>query len=437
VAEFTRVQLTIKATPPNTARAGFALPADHVHRSTSLDPDFAANAPLVLMRNAQPDMALVVTCAPANLPIRWAAVRNPADHASLGAAGALPTVTEIPATPTTATLAADNRGSFRIRAFIDCNGNNSYNDREPSIPLNLVLANVTVVNDNSAAFNSHLVSQLAGPVVNVRNGTWPGSWAASKAAGGAGMTMELVADVAGGGADGRLGLDCVFGGLINMLTGPNITTVYRDSTVAPPVNYAVQNIYATNLAAATSSYGGTPMFLPTDPAPSIFATPFLDTGRNPGGVGGETAVMGRSGGWDPAPTNRPVGQRRTLRCIDSPGRGFLMQHPTHPAAQLLSIHYEQVFQANFCFWTNFTKSRAATGDPADRVYSVVRTMVWEVHGDWTINFVGGVPTLVNTTPHTIAVSGGTTINPLGRAQDNGVEVRPPSGITMGIGWTTS
>jgi hypothetical protein len=436
VVEFTRVDANIKATPPNTVRAGFPGPADHHFQSATIDPDFAANAPLVLMRNAQPDITLEVTAAPANLPIRWVAVRNAADHASLGGAGALPTVTPDGAHPTKATLAADSRGSFRIRAYIDCNGNNRYNDGEPSIPMNLVLADVSVVNDNSAAFTGHLAAQVTPATVNVRNGTWPASWAAAVGPGGAGMTMELVCDVTGGGADGRLGLDRVLGGLCNMLTGPNINLVYRDATGPAPVDFHIQNIYATNLPAATSAYGGTPMFLPADPAPVLFAVPFLDTGRNPGGIGGETATMSKSGPWDPAPVNRPVGQRWTLRCIDSPGRSFLLQHPTHPAARLFRIHYEQRFRANFCFWTNVGRSRGATGDPADRVYSVVRTMAWTVRGDWNVNVVGGAPVLANTTPHTVAISGPATINPIGRAQDHGVEIRPPSGITMGIGWVT-
>ena len=44
------------------------------------------------------------------------------------------------------------------------------------------------------------------------------------------MTMELVADVVGGGANGRLGLEKVFGGLVNMLTGNAISLVYTDTT---------------------------------------------------------------------------------------------------------------------------------------------------------------------------------------------------------------
>jgi hypothetical protein len=436
VAELTKIKATIKATPPNTVRQGVALPAAHDYESTALDPDFAANPPLVLMRNAQPDIALVATATPANLPIRWAAVRNPLDDGSLGTAVDLPTVTP-DNNPLKATLSADNQGSFRVRAYIDCNGNNAYNEGEPSVPLNLVLAAVTFVADNSAALNNNLVAQGVNGGALVKNGTWPNSWVLATGANGAGMTMELVANVTGGGADGRLGLEKVFGGLINMLVDDRIQVVYRDSTGQVAQDYTVKNVYVSNGNQASALYGNTSMFLPTDPLPIEYAFPHLDTGRDPGGVGGETAVMGRSGVWDPVPANQQVGKQYTLRCIDSPGRGFYRVHPTHPQALLFQIHYEQRFKANFCFWTNVTQGRAATGDPADRVYSVVRTMTWSVDGDWDVDSTQAVPVLTNTVAHVLAVQNPTTIAPIGRAQDHAVEVRPPSGITTGIAWETT
>jgi hypothetical protein len=246
-----------------------------------------------------------------------------------------------------------------------------------------------------------------------------------------------VADVTGGGDDGRLGLDKVFGGLVNMLRGNDIRLTYRDSSGIAPQDYTISNRYVLNRGSATGSYNGTGMFKPMDPAPTLMVFPVLDTGRSPGGEGGETAVMGRSGVWDPAPSNRPVGKRYTLRCIDSPGRGFLRVHPDHPSALLAQIHYVQQFQANFCFWTNITKNRGQTGDPSDRVYSVVRTMGWDVTADWDVNSTAATPVLTVTNPHVINVTGPATINPIGRAQDHGIEVRPPSGITSAIAWQTT
>ncbi len=440
VVEFTKIKVTIKSTPANTPRAGHAAPVNHTHEVTKYEEDFTDAGTLVLIRNAQPDIALEVTTKPdrpVDLPISWRAVRNKDDHASLGEAKKFPTVTPDAVDKRKAVLDANEKGSFHVRAYIDCNGVEGYSPLEPSFPLNLILANATVVRDNSAGIKANLRAAGVAGAVNVTNGTWPGTWAAATGAGGAGMTMELVADVTGGGKDGRLGLDKVFGGLVNMLRGNDIQLTYRDATGLAPVDYVIRNRYVRNKAAATGNYGGSKMFKPGDPAPNLLVFPVLDTGRSPGGLGGETAVMGRSGVWDPAPPNRPVGRQYKLRCIDSPGRGFLRAHPDHPSALLFQIHYVQQFRANFCFWTNVTVSRTQTGDPADRVYSALRTMNWDVTADWNVNSAAAVPVLTVTNPHVINVTGPATINPIGRAQDHGVEVRPPSGITDAIAWETT
>ena len=445
VVEFTKIKATIKSTPANTVRAGYPAPDDHTYENTKYTEDFSdgKNEPLVLIRNAQPDIALELTALPdlpVDLDIQWKAVRNKDDKSSIGGKTDLPTVTRDGANKRKATLDTNARGSFRIRPYIDCNGVDEYSPKEPSIPLNLVLADVVFVADNSAGLNGNLTSAV-GATVSVRNGTWPDTWAACIAAGGAGMTMELVADVIGGGADGRLGLKKVFGGLVNMLTDNQITLTYTEPPAAgpappPPATYTVRNRYVLNRDVATGDYGGTPMFKPTDTAPNVMTFPVLDTGRDSGGLGGESATMSRSGMWDKQ-ANRPVGIRYTLRCIDSPGRGFLLAHSDHPTAQLTNIHYVQAFRANFCFWTNISKSRGTTGDPCDRVYSAARTMDWEAHGDWTVAWGGGGAALVNTNPHVIAISNPNTVSPIGRAQDNGVECRPPSGITTAIAWVTT
>ncbi len=431
---FTEIKTTIKPTPANTARAGIAAPLNHEYKSTSISEDFVTNTPLVLMRNAQPDIRLEVACAPAGLPVLWQAIRNPKDHAKLGAVGSVPTVAQDAVDVKKANLDANEKGSFRIRAFIDCNGTNSYQDKEPSIPLNLVLADATVVTDNSVANPGTLSATIAGGGVSIRNGAWPAGAGALTAAhlAAAGMAMELVADVTGGGADGRLGLDRVFSGLVNDLTNVDIRAEYRDTTVAPPTNHNLINLYVSNTAAATAAMGTTPAFQLGDPAPAPYAWPLLDTGRAGAGTGGETATMTRRGPH--TAVNRPVGQRWTMRCIDSPGRGFPTTHIVNGSAGLRTIHYLQQFAANFCFWTNVSVSRAATGHPADRLYSVLQIVAWEIVGDWNVDFAAAPPTLTATTAHNVRVTGRTTVTPIDRAQDHGVEVRPPSGIGAAIAW---
>jgi hypothetical protein len=434
VASFTRIDATIQPTPAHTPGRS-PVPAVHTYQVNSLDPDFAVNLPLVLMRNAQPNVALVLTAAPANLPLRWEAVRNPNDHASLGGAGAVPTVTAGAFTAPNqyaATLNTNEKGSFRIRPYIDCNSDDRYSNGEPSMPLNLVLADVKRVRDNSVGLNTNLTSTINAGGVSIGNGVWnaglPGS----------GMSMELVADVTGGGADGRLGMTEVFGGLINMQTAVDVRARY----VAPPATiYTVTNINASNLAAATGAFSGTPMFRPGGPAPVIVAMPILDSGRNaPGmaGLGGETAVMGRSGPTD-AVANLAVGQRRTLQCFDSPGDPFPSSHPDHPLAVLTRIDYRLGFKAAFCFWTSLTGARGASmaATPADRLYSTVRVMDWTITGGWTVDYAPLVPTLARLARHRVSVSNRSSYTPPSRAQDRGIEVRGPSGIVDAFAFQTT
>jgi hypothetical protein len=441
VANFTKIHVTIHPTPALTPANGAAMappvaaPADHTFDATSYDEALAANPPLVLMRNAQPDILLEVTAAPAGLPILWAAVRNSTDHKDLGGASDLPTV-KSQATVTKATLNADNKGWFRIRPYIDCNGSNSYNDGEPSMPLNLILADAKLVNDRSAAHPDKLAVSLAPPVFIVSNGGWaalPGGLA------GAGMAMDLDMEVTGGGPVGRDGLDSVFAGLINCLKNVEISAVYVDSAAAPPTSHKLVNRYVYNGALALSALNGKPLFTGAiaEPAPAALAFPLLDSGRNVGGVsiagkGGDTATMNNST-LNP-PTNLAVGQQYTVQCIDSPGRPFPLAHPAHPTESLVSVSYLQEFVANFCLWTNITKVSGATGDPADRVYSVIRVRPWTVEGAWNINVAAG--TFTATKAHDVSASWWHryTVKPIERAQDHNIEVRPPSGIGAAMAW---
>ena len=411
VVQLTRIRTVVRPTPANTARAGFPAPADHTFDTTSIDDDFGANAPLVLMRNAQPDVALEVTIDPPgipNLPLYWKVIRNPLDHQDLK--GADPVVTQDAAHPERATLNANGRGSFRVRAFIDCNGQRDYEDLEPSIPLNLVLADVQFVADRSVARPVKLSATIDDEGnVNVRNGQW--AW------GNSGMHMELIADVTGGGAHGMEGLAVVRAGLVNQLEWVDIHADFTDAAGVHPV----RNVYVSNPAGASGNYGK-PAFCPGDPAPAEFVYPVLDSGKDPEGVGGDSATMTSS---ETATVPRPVGQRWTIRCMDSPGRFFRNTHPARVDARLTAVHYDQRFRAQFCFWTQ----------SAERTYSVVLIMPWSIGGDWTVAHPAAAPgqpppppRLDEVHPHTISIGARTRVAPPGRAQDHAVEVRLPSGI---------
>lgn len=432
---FTRIRATIKPTPANTPRTGIAAPANHTFDTTGISGDFALTPPLVLMRNAQPDIDLEVSSTPPGLPIVWQVIRNSADHASLGDATAVLPVTANASDPTKARVNANQKGSFRVRAFIETSGTRRFQGKEPSIPLNLVLADATVVADNSIANPGSLVATPHAGGLNIANGSWPSSaglTAADLAA--AGMAMQLVADVTGGGPDGRLGLDKVFCGLVNDLRNVVIRGTYHNP--GPPAgDVHLNNIYVSNGASATGSLSSKPLFKPGDPRPTPWAWPLLDSGRPTPGQGGETATMSASGPH--TRVTRPLGERWTMQCIDSPGRSFPKTHPLNPAAILSHVRYRQEFVANFCFWTNINGTRGATGHSADRLYSVLRIVPWEIDGEWDVAFPpAGPPTLTAITPHRVSADNSrrVTIRPIERAQNHRVEVRPPSGIGQAIAW---
>ncbi|MBV9354854.1 MAG: hypothetical protein JO023_04945, partial [Chloroflexi bacterium] len=403
---------------------------------TGLSDDLAVNRPLVLMGHAQPDIHLAVTSAPTGLPLRWQAIRNPRDHASLGDRGAVPAVRPDAADARRADLDTNQKGSFSIRCYIDCNAMNTYSDGEPSIPLTLVLANARVVTDDSVANSTPAVlsATVDGTGAGIGNGAFapPGVALTAAHLAAAGMAMRLTLDVTGGGPDGRLGLDRVFVGLINNLQHVDIAAVYRDPA-HPAADHHLANLYASNRTAATGRLDADFVFQPGDPAPAPLVWPVLDTGRDDPGTGGESATMTRSLAHSSIP--RPVGERWTSACLDSPGRTLPMAHPVHASALLQHVRYHQEFTAYFCLWTNVTCTRAATGDPADRLYSVVRIIPWEILGEWEVDHAPSLA-LRATVPHQVRAprSRRTTVDPAGRAQDHGVEVRPPAGISQVFAW---
>lgn len=446
VVEFTKLKVTIKSTPAHTVRAGVAAPADHTFESTKLKESFAEtdNPPLVLMRDGQPDVALEVETKPAGpvkLPILWRAIRNPADAATLGKKTDLPTLTPDVNDTRKCVLDCNEKGSFRIRPYIDCNKEDEYSPREPSMPLNLVLINATIVSNATHANPAKATLTLNAGGLSIVNGAWaggPGTLTPGDL-GGAGMQMEIVTRVTGGGANGRLGLERLFAGLINDLRNVAILATYRNNSVAPVATVLYRNLYVLNPGAATGVAGTTPVFKPTDPPPNILAFPILDTGKAPGGNGGDSATMSRSG--TTSKVDAAVGQNWTVRCIDSPARGFSLRHPIVPAARLESVDYVHEFSAFFCFWTNFDKNAGPNGKAAERTYSVILHTDWGSTGNWTITYPNAgsfAPTAVNpNTPPVLvpAAAGGTTHNPIARAQDTDVEVRPPSGISAGIAFS--
>jgi hypothetical protein len=146
VVQFSNLRVAVPSTQPRTARPAFAnapVPAHALVRGAmfvarDFDEDYANNPPLVLIEGSLPagaTVSLAVAVAPANVPVSWSAERDdrPApdgDAPSVVALSprAVPTIATVAGTPTEAraTLQLDAVGSFRVRPFVDGNGNNVF-----------------------------------------------------------------------------------------------------------------------------------------------------------------------------------------------------------------------------------------------------------------------------------------------------------------------
>jgi hypothetical protein len=123
-----------------------------------------------------------------------------------------------------------------------------------------------------------------------------------------------------------------------------------------------------------------------------------------------------------------LGQRFLVESVDSPGNGAGAAHPGFPNAQLVRYKFNLNFEAFLAFWTNLSANTGATGDPADRLYSVVRRVDWQMRGEWTVNPATGAITVV--TGPNVQTPARNTFNPTARAEDTDVEVRFPTALNF-------
>ena len=364
-----KIAVKVKATPALTARPGATAPADHDFECTETAEAFPADKSLVLIRGDMQEVELKATVRPAGSPVWWDVRRAPDDHATLGGATDLPTLTVDGADHTKAKLTLDNKGSFFIRVFADCDGSHKFDPGSAFRLLPTVLVDVTLQADNTVTSTASFSATVGGGSVRINTGSFNIGNVRSGVENAA-IYMNAAADVKSGGADGRRLLDCVFAGWIN-----NLRSTIRSGQYAG--GHVSQLVLATNRGAATGP-GNT--FKPGDPAPVPPTMPVLDTGRPGHGTGGETATLTTSRAQTSDKVDLAVGQRWRVEAVDSPGGGQGMSHPNFPGA-LNRVHHEDNFTAFLGFWTNRGKTAGATADPANRVYGVIRTFQWQVLGN--------------------------------------------------------
>ena len=496
VVQFSQLKALIPGTPPNPDRNAPPVTnhpvADQQYlragagTAVHYSEDDTDNRALVLIEGsmaAGKSVALSVQIAPAGVPVRWSIQRDvrrgSGDHANVIALNpnAIPTLSTASGLATTMLL--DAVGTFHIRPYVDCNGNNIFDhndppdaahpagqriDREPFIIMNLILVRVQA-GDNSAsrADANHLTFTPAAPTAagnfRVSSTDIAGDWSAANKAH-MGCHNNATAIVTGGGPVGRNGLDRVYAGWVNnrltspgsttMPPGPNIVAEYRET---PPIPLAPIIHRRVEIWDGLSNSTG-PVYLPPPPPPPlplpapppvvpvIMGGPFLDTSHptaDGAGTGGNTCT-GTEGDWGPPipinQTNRAIGQTWRVEMWDSPGRTVSNRHEAFPgtAANPIPIIHAWLywdFRSDLVFWTNVQGGAAnagATGDPADRLYATVITNHWDIRVDVTFDVGTGAGSIKT---RTLSMTPDPSPNRLAApCEGRAVQVRAPVSLEM-------
>ncbi|HTO98679.1 MAG TPA: carboxypeptidase regulatory-like domain-containing protein [Myxococcales bacterium] len=453
---FSNLQAVVPSTPSPRTGAVADHPAFVISGGSPdhFSEDFALNPPLVLLQNsieAGTPVKLSVTVEPAGVPVSWSALRDTrpkqaavAAHANDGDAPGVvalspkpvPTVASTGAT--TGTLLTDAVGSFRVRAFVNGNSTADF-DRDPGttdsfspdpfILLNLVLAHVRLDRDDVQAHQTLRAVPNAGgifassgvfDVVNQPNNT--------------ALHHNALCTIIGGGRNGRLGTDRVFGGWMqDAVAAIGHRGTYLDNTAAPPAAHPMPTVQENPRRGAFPPTT-TPDILPADPAAAIFPTPppLLDSGRSPAGEGGLTACLGQSRAT--SRNNAALGEQLRIQAVDSPAMPYPANHPGFAAARLTFFHFEMRFRAALSFWTNnhSPPNGNKSGDPAERLYVVALEVPWNMLGEWDVNPGTGAVTVHGAAP-AVTLPGNTRHTPAVSAQSLGMEPTIATGQSTWLG----
>jgi hypothetical protein len=502
VVQFQTLSASVPSTPPNPVRAAqgvivangpvadTTVQVPNPHVTSRFSENDNENRALVLIENSLPaakSVALTTAITPAAAQpwVQWSCQRDQrsgvGDNATvIGTnANALPTLTPDPANKLSAKVNLDAVGTFHLRPFIDCNGNNTFEhnlhpsdqriDREPFIIMNLILIHIEGFDNVSRSDATHVVISPAAPTtatgIGVSTTNVVGPWAV-------GTENQMAthnkasATVIGGGSAGRNGLDRLFGGWVNneltVATSPTVpqgedaVAEYNDASTAPPTVHPRTSIWtATNpgttfLPAPPPPPAGAPA-PPAPPAPTIVGGPFLDTTNFGGeGLGGNTCVGTEGAIGPPKPINKTVlatGERWRVEMWDSPGDSAPARHEGFPGTAanpipIVTYRFNLDFRSDLVFWTNYEKSAANNGAAGSRLYASVQTNGWTIRISYRFN----PPTPANPAAHPpVAAAPGASVQvtqaiamvkdanatkPAQSAETAGLQVRAPISLRL-------
>jgi hypothetical protein len=433
----TQITATIQPSPCLTVRNNANLPATAqqtvpgpiTFQSTQATRNFNAPTTLVMLEGSAASVALKATKENPEGNVLFFVERAADDNPAIGGADEPPTLK--PSGTDAATLGANQVGSFSVGAYVDVNNNGRMDPDEPPIYLNYVLAGLlrdAAINHNKPVVDSVEAHQT---IAIARALNHAGTWTLMRVRSGDfdienpnenAVYLNATVDLVGGGPDGRRGLDRVFGGWVQNKLSQNYQGFYADNHVTKGVSASNPPNNPPGCAAPRN----TCIFTPGSPAPVLVDPPFLDSGRDNAGTGGNTSTLGTSRIRSRTPLAR--GSRIAIDAVDSPGRSYARFDPGFPASSLRSVDYGLNFITYLAFWTNATANIGATGDAADRLYSIGHIAPWSIRGSWSIS-PEGAATVTGARPAVRADGGSSQEGELKQAASR-MEVCAPSGLRL-------
>ena len=395
----TLIRAVIPATPPLTLRGN--APDEHVFESAETSATFSDDTTLVLLGGDLQAIKLEAETLPKDKPITWDVARAKDDSKTLGKI--LPALTVGGPNGRSATLRMDAYGSFFIRARA------TDGDAKVGIFLPLVIARAELVADNSVTYSTVTITATPN-VFRVNSGVFDITRPNDAA-----IHMNATLDVISGGPNCRRMVDKIFAGWVNNVRiADNVVGEYTGGR-------RVATVLAANHGDASQPYPRPPphvIFMPGDAAPVTIDPPLLDSGRDPAGVGGDSATLNHS--RIRSRKDLQVGQRWIVEAVDSPGDLRTIKSLVDGSV-LRTFTFELKFSAAVALWTT-----VANGKCTERVYATPLTFHWDMAGEWAISIAAGAVTYTTTTPWAVSISNRTSFKKLKEAHLATIEVRAPT-----------
>jgi hypothetical protein len=282
-------------------------------------------------------------------------------------------------------IVSTTAGSFQILVFVDANSNGSRDTTETGIAVPLVVVSVEVAESGNA-------SAVSAEAIKYQWNADTPPWSPTNPPGFAELTtgnfditepaenaVYLAADVVlvGGGPDGLLGLESVFGAWNQNVTGDASTSTYN-------TGHYITYFYVHNPDQANLTIGGIGYFL-SGSTPDPYSLPLIDNGPTitpPGRGGNSSTISSRV-------TNAvalQLGRQERIEAVDSPGQPALGDHPGWPTGtvSLTQTTINLAFDCRLLFWASDGRNDGANGVWADRVYLAMLDQPWKLVVAYTV-----------------------------------------------------